>query len=76
MYSRFSRSEHNLLARVWWPGYAVACSQAKDKTNMAEPMEDDVNVSQRLEQCFQDIDNLLCACDQERNTTLQHVIEE
>ena len=38
-------------------------------------MEEDVNVSQHLEQCFQDINNLLCACDQERNTTLQHVIE-
>ena len=40
---------------------------------MAEAIEEDVSL--RLEQCFEDIDNLLCTCDQERNTTAQHVIE-
>ena len=40
---------------------------------MAEAIEEDVSL--RLQQCFEDIDNLLCTRDQERNTTTQPVIE-
>ena len=44
---------------------------------MAENLEvnEDINVSQQLEQFFQDIDNLLSMCDQERNTISRPLIE-
>ena len=44
---------------------------------MAENLEvnEDINVLQQLEQFFQDIDNLLSMCDQERNTISRPLIE-
>ena len=38
-------------------------------------MAENISVSEQLEKCFEDIDNLLDMCEKERNTTSQPLIK-